>query len=168
MIPAFHVEPLADGHDRAAFSCGVEPLDHYFRQQAGQDIKRRLAACFVAVEQETHRTAGYYTLSMAGIAIGDLPPEIVRRFPRYPLMPAARLGRLAIDTSYRGRGLGGALLWDAAKRAVRSDVAAFAVLVDANDDGAVGFYRHHGFISLVGAPRTLFLPIAKVVARLGR
>jgi GNAT superfamily N-acetyltransferase len=166
--PAFQVELLADRHDRIAFSCGVEALDRYFRQQAGQDVKRRLAACFVAVECETQRAVGYYTLSMTGVAIDDLPSDVARRFPRYPLVPAARLGRLAIDTSYRGRGLGGALLWDAARRTVRSDVAAFAVLVDAKDDDAVGFHRHHGFIPLARAPRTLFLPIAKVAARLER
>jgi ribosomal protein S18 acetylase RimI-like enzyme len=161
----FNVEPLSDHHDRAGFMCGLEPLDRYLRQQAGQDAKRRLSSCFVAVDQARSRIAGYYTLSMAGIALADLPADVVRRLPRYPMVPAARLGRLAVDRDYRGRGLGGALLWDALVRVSRSDVAAFALLVDAKDEAAVAFYRHHGFIAFGAMPRTLFLPLASAPGR---
>lgn len=160
MTSPFNVEPLSDRHDRTAFACGVEPLDRYFRQQAGQDAKRRLSSCFVAVDQERSRIAGYYTLSMASIALTDLPPDDVRRLPRYPMVPAARLGRLAVDREYRRRGLGGALLWDALVRVTRSDVAAFALLVDAKDATAIAFYEHHGFIAFATMPGTLFLPLA--------
>ena len=70
------------------------------------------------------------------------------------------MGRLAIDQAFKGQGLGGALLADALDRAARSEIAAFAMMVDAKDETAAAFYRHHGFIALPGSPLTLFLPLA--------
>ena len=88
------------------------------------------------------------------------PPEITKRLPRYPTIPAVRIGRLAVDLRFRGRGLGAALLADAIQRVLLSPPAVFALLVDAKDDQAVAFYRHHGFLPLTSKPHTLFLPIA--------
>ena len=153
--------PLAPEHDRAGFSSGVEALDRYFREQVTQDIKRRATACYVAVETATAKVAGYYTLSAAGIALADLPEKLIKRLPRYPSVPVARLGRLAVDLNYRGRKLGGALLWDAMMRSARSEVAVFALVVDAKDDQAEAFYRHHGFIPFGGVTRQLVLPLPK-------
>jgi len=90
----------------------------------------------------------------------ELPPEILKRLPRYPLLPAALVGRLAVDQSFHGKGLGGALLADAALRVIKSDVKALALVVDAKDDDAVSFYRHHGFQVFAGRPFSLFLPLA--------
>ena len=78
----------------------------------------------------------------------------------YPTVPAVRMGRLAVDQAFQGQGLGGALLADALTRAARSEIAAFALVVDAKDEAATAFYRHHGFISLPYSPQTLFLPLA--------
>jgi GNAT superfamily N-acetyltransferase len=155
----FRVEPLGD-HERTDFACGKEPLDRYFKTQVGQDIRRHVANCFVAVEASTGTVAGYYTLAAASIAISDLPPITVKRLPRYPTVPAVLIGRLAIGEEFQGRGLGAALLADAASRALSADVAAFALLVDAKDDEAVSFYKHHGFEQFDSQPRTLFLPLA--------
>ncbi len=160
MTPPFRIEPLGDVHDRAAFRCGEEALDRYFQTQATQDIRRRVANCFVAVEEATRMVAGFYTLSAASIPFTDLPPEATKRLPRYPTLPAVRIGRLAVDERLQGRGLGGALLMDAAERSLRTEAAAFAILVDAKNDQAVAFYRRYGFIALVSQPRTLFLPLA--------
>jgi ribosomal protein S18 acetylase RimI-like enzyme len=154
------MEPLAAVHDRSTFHCGEEPLDRYFKTQATQDIRRRMANCFVASEIETGRIAAYYTLSSASIPMVDLPLEETKRLPRYPTLPAVRIGRLAVDLGFQGRGLGAALLADAAHRAMQSDVAAFTLLVDAKNEDAVAFYRHHGFRSLVSQPRILFLLLA--------
>jgi ribosomal protein S18 acetylase RimI-like enzyme len=159
----FRLTPLdADaGHDRAAFNSGSEALDRYLREQVTQDIRRRVAACFVALA-DGQRIAGYYTLAAASVLLADLPASTSKKLPRYPTVPAVRMGRLAVDQVFKGQGLGGALLADALDRAARSEIAAYALIVDAKDDTATDFYRHHGFIALPDAPRTLFLPRATI------
>src|ERR1035437_3583573 len=112
MPGSFVVEPLAAGHDRKEFTCGVDALDRYFRQQVGQDVRRRATACFVAREISTGTVAGYYTLAASGVLLAEMPAALAKRLPRYPTVPVARLGRLAVALSYQGLKLGGALLWD--------------------------------------------------------
>jgi GNAT superfamily N-acetyltransferase len=112
------------------------------------------------VEQATGRIAGYYTLSAADVSVSDLPAELAHRLPRYPSVPAARIGRLAIDRRFQGRGLGGALLLNAAMRALRSEIAVFALAVDAKDDKAAAFYRRHGFSAFASNPLQLIAPLA--------
>ena len=160
MIPPFRLEALSERHDRSVFTCEEEILNLYFRTQAAQDIRRHIAHCFVAVETASGCVAGYYTIAATGIPLTDLPPELTKRLPRYPTVPAVRIGRLAIDQDFQGRGLGGALLADAAKRTLEAPPAAFALVVDAKNDRAAAFYRHHGFIPFARRPRTLFLPMA--------
>ena len=94
--------------------------------------------------------------------LSELPADIVKKLPRYPSVPAVRLGRLAVDQNFQGQGLGGALLADALDRAIRSEIAAKAMVVNAKDDRAAMFYHHHGFIILPTAKMTLFLPLASV------
>jgi ribosomal protein S18 acetylase RimI-like enzyme len=157
--PPFTVRVLG-GHDRAGFSCGVPALDTYFKAQVGQDVRRHVTSCFVAVETETGIVAGFYTIAAASIPMSELPSAVAKKLPRYPSVPAIRVGRLAVDLRFRMRGLGGALLADAAARAIRAEVAAFAMIVDAKDDGAVAFCEHHGFRRLTSLPRCLFLALA--------
>jgi ribosomal protein S18 acetylase RimI-like enzyme len=157
--PPFVIEVLAN-HDRDQFSCGSEALDKYFKNQVTQDVRRHVTNCFVALEAETGTLAGYYTLAAASIPTPDLPEAVTKKLPRYPSLPAIRVGRLAIDLRFQGKGLGGALLADAAARGLRADAAAFAMLVDAKDQTAVAFYEHHGFQKLASRPRTLFLALA--------
>jgi len=95
-----------------------------------------------------------------GVASGDLPAGTGKKLLRYPTVPAVRMGRLAVDQAFKGQGLGGALLADALDHAARSEIAAFALMVDAKDEAAAAFYRHHGFIALPDSPLTLFLPLA--------
>jgi len=155
----FRIEPLSGDHDRSQFESGSVPLDRYFREQASQDIKRRIASCFVAVSVASKELAGYYTLAAASIALTDLAPEIVRKLPRYPVVPAALLGRLAVARKYQGKGLGGVLLGNALLRAARAELGIFAMLVDAKDEAAQRFYEHYGFALLPGTDRRLCLPI---------
>lgn len=162
----FAVVPLA-GQDRSAFACGTPALDAYLRTQAGQDMKRRVAACFVAVESATGTVAGYYTLSACHIHLQDLSDDWQRKLPRYPYVPAVRLGRLAIDTRFQGRKLGAALLANAAARALRSDIAAHMLVVDAKDDRAAAFYLHHGFCPDPAEPLRLYAPLAVLGQALG-
>jgi GNAT superfamily N-acetyltransferase len=162
----FRVVVLDHTYDRTAFTSGSEPLDRYFREQVTQDIRRLVTACFVALSADG-RIAGYYTLASASVFIGDLPAGIARRLPRYPSVPAVTMGRLAVDQIFRGQGLGAALLADALIRVARSEIAAYALVVDAKDEQASRFYLHHGFIPTTTQPLTLFLPLA-TVARLKR
>ncbi|MBI1791164.1 MAG: GNAT family N-acetyltransferase, partial [Acidobacteria bacterium] len=115
---------------------------------------------FVAIEAASGRIAAFYTLAASSIPTPGLPAELTRKLPRYPAIPAARIGRLAVDQQFQGRGLGAALLADAARRTLDAAPAAFALVVDAKNDAAIAFYRHHGFLPFAGQPRTLFLPLA--------
>src|SRR5437867_1919180 len=151
----YRVAPLDTALDRKQFHSDNAPLDRYFRETVTQDIRRRIAACFVATSSDGSM-AGYYTLACASLLLDKLPTSIEKKLPRYPTVPAVRMGRLAVDCAHRGKGLGAALLADALERAIRSEIAAYALLVDAKDDAAASFYRHHGFIPLSEAPLTLF------------
>lgn len=158
-VAPFRDAPLNAEHDRVGFNSNSGPLNRYLREQVTQDIRRRVAACFVALA-DGQRIAGYYTLASASLLLSDLPVSIGIKLPRYPTVPAIRMGRLAIDQAFKGQGLGGALLADALDRAASSEIAAFALIVDAKDGAAVAFYQHHGFIVLPDSPLTLFLPLA--------
>jgi len=157
----FRLALLNAAHDRTAFNSGSKPLDCYLREQVTQDVRRRVAACFVALA-DGQRIAGYYTLASSGLLLADLPSSIGKKLPRHPTVPAVRIGRLAVDQAFKGQGLGGALLADALDRAARSEIAAYALTVDAKDEAASTFYRHHGFIALPDSPHTLFLPLTTV------
>lgn len=162
---AFRLEVLRAEHDRKAFSCGVEPLDRYFREQATQDIRRRVSACYVAIDEATSAIAGYYTLAAGGVPLDEIPSQLAKRLPRYASVPVVRMGRLAVDQHYRGKKLGAALLWDAVLRATRSEIAAFALVVDAKDTTAADFYRHHGFVALDDEQRRWLLPLSNVTEK---
>lgn len=157
--PLFHVELLGPGHGRASFHSGSKPLDRYFLEQVSQDVRRRVTTCFVAVTDE-QLVAGYYTLAATSLVFNELPPALAKKLPRYPTVPAVRMGRLAVDKNFKGKGLGGALLADALQRACAAQIAAFALVVDAKDKVAAAFYAHHGFGALAASPLRLFLPLA--------
>jgi hypothetical protein len=163
--PEFTIEPLGKNQDRATFSCGVESLDRYLKQQASQDARKKVAVPFVLVTSE-RRIAGYYTLSSAALKGDDLPPELLKklRLPHYPELPATLIGRLARDLAYRGRGVGELLLMHALKRAWLSSkqVASIAVIVDAKDDIARRFYLGYDFLPFPENARRLFLPMQTV------
>jgi GNAT superfamily N-acetyltransferase len=151
------VERLGAAHDRAAFHSGVPELDGYLHHLAGQDARRKAAAPFVMVDV-SGVIVGYYTLSAYGVQLPQFPEAIARKLPRYPVLPATLLGRLAIGRAHRGKNLGRFLLMDALYRSWRntSEVASVGVVVDALDEVARGFYRHHDFTPLRDAPDTLF------------
>lgn len=167
MSLALAIEPLNPTHDRRAFNCGVVALDRYFREQASQDVKRRLCNCFVATDRDTGVIAAYYTLAASSVPIAALPEADTKRLPRYPLLPATLIGRLAVDNAYQGRQIGSALIVDALRRSAQAAPASFTLLVDAKDDRAVAFYRKHGFIPLASRPISLFLPIATALKLFG-
>ncbi len=154
------IEPLGPHHDRSSFSCGEPALDTYLQRQASQDVKRRVAKVFVTIGAAPGRIAGYYSLSAAEFNKAELPAEAAKRLPHYPV-PAAVLGRLAVDRSHQGRGLGEILLMDTIRRTLRASeaLAVHAIIVDAKHGQAKAFYERYGFRSFVTTPRRLFLPL---------
>ncbi len=154
------VEPLGPSHDRASFSCGEPSLDHYIRRQASQGARRRVARVFVASGDPPERIAGYYTLSAASFEKDNLPAELARRLPHYPV-PAAVIGRLAVDLRSQGSGFGEVLLLDAIHRVVRAGdtIGVYAAVVDALHDRASAFYEQYGFVPFPSQPLRLYLPL---------
>lgn len=165
MTPRFAIERLASSHDRGSFSSGVDVLDRYLRQFAGQDARKRLANCFVAVERSSGQLAGFYALSASSIPVSDLPDVVAKRLPHYPTVPAALIGRLAVDMRFRGQRLGEALLLDTVDRVIDSDPAVFALVVDAKDEAAASFYRRFEFRPLSVNQMSFFLPEAALETR---
>ena len=158
--PPLTVEPLGPHHDRASFSCGEPSLDRYIRRQASQDARRHVARVFVAPGEPPERIAGYYTLTAASFEKDDLPAEFARRLPHYPI-PAAVIGRLAVDLRSQGSGLGEVLLLDAIHRIVRASdtIGVYAVVVDALHERAGAFYERYGFLPFPSRPLRLYLPL---------
>ncbi len=98
-MTAFYSEALGK-HDRSAFTSGNERIDAYFRQTVSQDVKRGYAACYVLVEKASTKLAGFYTLSSHSIPLTELAPDVVRKLPRYPSVPAVLIGWLGRDASF--------------------------------------------------------------------
>jgi predicted GNAT family N-acyltransferase len=152
---------LNEQHDRAGFTCGVESLDRYLKTQAGQDVRRKANAVFILSEiGEPARILGYYTLCAMAVAQGDVPEAARKHVPRYPLVSATLIGRLAVVKDRQGQRLGPVLLADALARAFASasTVGSSMVIVDALDESAAGFYAAHGFVRLPDSLR-LVLPM---------
>ncbi|MCY4343597.1 MAG: GNAT family N-acetyltransferase [Gammaproteobacteria bacterium] len=159
---ALAVGPLERRHDRKAFSCGLPELDRCLAHQAGQDIRRRTARVFVCTAGNANALLGFYTLSALSVDLSSLPKVLSRRLPRHPV-PCALIGRLAVDESVHGQGIGRLLLADAVKRtAVAGEtVAIHALIVDAANDAARRFYESFGFAPLTDNPMRLLLPLGR-------
>lgn len=144
------IELLDKKHKRENFDCGKELLTNYLKTQAGQDVKRKLSACFVLAENE-YSIKGYYTLSNSSIPLKNFPEPIQKKLPKsYQSIPVTLLGRLAIDKKYQDQGIGKVLLIDALKRsyAISKEIGSFAVVVDPIDEEAENFYKKYDFIKL--------------------
>jgi GNAT superfamily N-acetyltransferase len=167
-VKDLRVEPLQSKvHDRASFSCGVESLDTYLKTQASQDVRRKANAVFVLVAAADPRAVlGYFTLCAYGLAPGAVPDQARKHLPRYPLVSATLVGRLAVAKSRQGEGLGAVLLERVLRTAYENaDVVGSSMLVvDAVNESAVRFYAAHGFVRLPESMR-LVLPM-QTLARL--
>lgn len=156
---------LLGGQDRAAFTCGTSDLDTYLITQASQDMRRRLAACHVLIDQDhPSQIVGYYTLSTADVAFTDLPQEMRKKAGRYKAVPAILLGRLAVDVTFQGQGIGKVLLVDAMLRALdlSAQVGVMLFIVDALEESVVTFYEKYEFKRFETHPMRLYLPMSKV------
>lgn len=159
-------ERLSAGHDATLFENGKHPsLDEWLRKALERETTGRT---FVVCERGTNRVVGYYALASGSVQRERLPSARLRSgMPND--VPVFLLGRLAVDKSAAGRGLGKSLMTDALNRAlsVTSSIAAWAILVHPIDDDAVAFYRKFDFIDLpdvtAGTIKTMFLPIRSLV-----
>lgn len=159
----FIIEKLRRSHDCANFDCGNESLNEYLQRYAHQNAGKGIGATYVACGEGEARVLAYYTLSSGQVARESLPTELSKGIPRYPV-PVVRLGRLAVDLTEHGQGMGGLMLVDALRKAASlADIIGIcAVEVDAKNDSASRFYRKYGFQSLLDDRNHLFLPIKAV------
>lgn len=163
-LPDLKIEPLGSHHDRAGFTSGVDSLDRYLQTQASQDVKRMANGVFILAElDQPGAILGYYTLCATSLAPGDVPLAARKFVPRYPLVTATLIGRLAIAATRQGEGLGALLLADALSRAYASAsvVGSPMVVVDAVSEQTAAFYEANGFTRLPDSLR-LVLPMATI------
>lgn len=159
----FEIHPLDKTFDKSNFDCGSAPLNDFIQTKARQNQNAGFNKTFVAIAKgdKIKKVVGFYSLGMGEIDLSSLPVEIIKKLPKHPV-PVARMGRLAVDNSAKGHGLGQHLLVDAMKRVQTAALAVgvYALLVDAKDSSAKAFYQKYGFIELTSDPMTLFLPLA--------
>lgn len=163
----FRIRALDREADASAFRCGQPPLDDYIRRYASQDVRRNVARVFVATPVDTpRRIAGFFTLSAGSVSCTALPESLAKKLPRYPI-PVALIGRLAVDTDFKGKGLGAILLADACQKVAQASavLAVAGIIVDAKDEAAVAFYQHFGFIDLPGQANRLLLPASAFLVK---
>jgi predicted GNAT family N-acyltransferase len=161
------IEPLnTRKHIRSGFSCGKDSLDDYICKQASQDLKKRITTVFVLFDDPDFDVLAYYTLSSFTVEITSLDNAFAKRLPRYPLLPATLLNRLAVDNKRKSQGLGGLMLIDALKKSldVSKQVASLAVIAEALDEQALNFYKKYGFQQFTQDPMKLYLPMKSIEA----
>lgn len=158
------ISPFKKGFDRAAFGCGVDELDAYLKRQLSQEVKKNTAAAFILHEAGSSQILGYYTLSAFSIELKAVPDDLSSKLPRYPQVPATMLGRLAVDQSAQGQGLGELLLMDGLRRSWenRAIIGSWALVVDALGENAERFYKHFGFRQIEGQNGRLFLTMKEI------
>lgn len=161
----YNIRPLDHTADTAGFDCGEPSLNTYLKRYTAQDVRRGVARAFFASPEEAlSRVAGFFTLSATSVQAETLPETWRTKLPRYPV-PMALLGRLAVDRAFQGKGLGSILLADACRKvnAASQTLAVAGIVVDAKSTSAADFYRHFGFIELLGKSQRLILPYRRFV-----
>ncbi len=164
LSPGWQIVKLENYHDRLSFDCGEEALNHYLQKFAGQHIRNNLSRTFVALINNTSKILGFYTLSAGEINFNNLPSQLKKKFPKYPI-PIARIGRLAVDKAVQNQKLGQCLLMDALYRCVNlsNEMGIVGIIVDAKHEKAEKFYLKYGFANLTNAPLILFISIKEVI-----
>lgn len=158
------ISPLDASFDKSGFDCNNPQLNDFLRKYASQNQKKRYSLTFVATTRESKVIVGYYSVSASSIEFANLPDSIKKGLPKYPA-PVMLIGQLAVDQNLQGQGLGEILLMHALSRAVRisSEMAIFAVRVDAVDEKSQAFYLKYGFVPLQDIPFSLLLPIKTII-----
>ena len=167
MLPTWHEEPIGKHHDRAAFDCGDEALNQFLYQHARQSHEKGGAKTYLAISESNEKVLGYYSLSPASIAY-ERAPEVIKRGLARHEVPVFRLGRLAVDSSVQGHGLGGQLLLAAGRRCllVAAQAGGVALQIDAKNERVAQWYASYGAIPLLDAHLCLLLPFKTIHAAL--
>lgn len=151
--------------DRSNFDCGVSELNEFLLKQARQQQTKGFNRTFVLMDSDDSpfKVLGYYSLSMGEISLDSLPDDKKKKLPKHPI-PVARIGRLAVDNTTKGKGYGRMLLVDALRRVQGASlqIGVYAVVVDAKDDSAKNFYKKYGFIQFQDLEMSLFIPLASL------
>jgi predicted GNAT family N-acyltransferase len=150
-------------HNRKAFECEEQQLTDYIKKQVSQDIKKKLAVCFVAIDSDNN-VIGYYTLSSESLGREQIPDKYLRKVPQNYNAPVILLGRLARNITAKGTGLGEHLLLDALFRAFtlsEESIGAMAVVVDPMNQFAIKFYKKYGFEQLPDSEK-MFLSMSTI------
>lgn len=161
------ISSLNSFHDKSSFSCGVDSLDQYLAKRATQYLERGLAVTYVLTANSSNIILGYYTLSSTSINLTSLPESIVKKLPRYPHVPATLIGRLAVSKIHQKKKYGEILLIDALRKSLEysNAIGSIAVIVDAENEKIIDFYKKYGFFELNDCKSKLFLPM-KTIAKL--
>jgi GNAT superfamily N-acetyltransferase len=162
-LPDWHEEPISKRRDRASFDCGEPVLNDFLRRHARQSHDKGAAKTFLAISNPDGAILGFYTLCPASLSYARAP-EIIRKGLARHDVPVFRLGRLAVDSTVQGKGLGGQLILAAGRRCLlaAAEVGGVAMLIDAKNQRAADWYSSYGAIFLADAPLTLLLPLATV------
>lgn len=160
MTAEYRVEPLSKKHDRQNFDCGEESLNDFLKRFARQNDEKGISRTYVAVKGEGPKIFGYYSLSGSSVKF-DLVPD---NLPRYPV-PFIHLGRLAVDVSAKGEGLGKALLFHALNRSadIAQQLGIYAVEVFALNESARQFYLQFGLTELKDDKFHLYITIKDIL-----
>lgn len=155
----YSVEPLSSAHKKDSFDCGVDDLNRFIKQFASQNQKKKLTRTYVCLK-DSKTIVGYYSLAFGSVHQDGAPEFMTRGIGKYQI-PVMIIGRLAIDKSEQGKGLGKAMLKDAILRTKAAEEIAGlrAIIVHAKDSSAQEFYTKYGFIPSLNDPLTLFFPI---------
>ena len=163
-IPPWHEEPIAKQHNRELFDCGDATLNDFLRRYARQTHKQGGAKTFLAVrDDDPTLILGFYSLCPASVEFSRTPDVVKRGLAQHDV-PVFRLGRLAVDKSMQGEGLGGQLLLSAGRRCLRAshEVGGVALLIDAKNEGVAQWYASYGALPLLDMPLSLLLPMTTI------
>lgn len=167
-LPEWREEPIAKEHDRASFDCGEPALNDFLRLHARQSHDKATAKTFLAISKSDGKTIlGFYSLCPASLEYARTPAIIRKHLARHDV-PAFRLGRLAVDHSVQGQGLGGQMLLSAGRRCLlaSTEVGGLMILIDAKNERVANWYSSYGAVPLADAPLSLVLPLATIQAAL--
>ncbi len=156
-------EAISKAYDRKIFDCGDKNLNDFLQHYARQSHLKSSAKTYLAIDNSDNKILGFYSLSPATIEYSNVPETIINRLGKYD-MPVFRLGRLAVDKAYQGKGLGGQLLAAAIRRTylASQQVGGIGLLIDAKNEQVAKWYVSYGAVQLVERPLSLVIPFATV------
>ncbi len=154
------IELLGKSHNRKQFDCGNAALNNFLQKTARQHISKGMSRTFVLInDKNPKKILGFHTLSVCEVEAKNLPQAISKKYPEQ--VPAVKLARLAVTIKHQHQGLGNYLIGNAIEKVIliSKNAGIIGLFVDAKDEYTKEFYEQFGFVSLVGDPLILFLPL---------